>query len=268
MSETSQGPDWWLASDGKWYPPHLHPWLGPPTPPPPPPPNQGSGPGAQPAGGGIEESYGRASAGFGAPPSGLPPTAWPPAAGGWGSPNPGVYGAPAWPAAHHAGAVDPVLRVRLAPWWKRFVALIIDNLILGLGLFILVLILGIAVNASRSPGSSSTSSSHTHGAALLAGLVILWTLAAVPVGLYFGFMNGSRRGQTVGKLALSIAVRDARTGAPIGFWRAWGRFLITVLFSLLLYLPYVIDSLAPLWDNRRQSWHDKVARTVVVDLKP
>lgn len=29
MSDTSQGPGWWLASDGKWYPPEL--WTGPPT---------------------------------------------------------------------------------------------------------------------------------------------------------------------------------------------------------------------------------------------
>ena len=27
MSDTSQGPGWWLASDGKWYPPEL--WTGP-----------------------------------------------------------------------------------------------------------------------------------------------------------------------------------------------------------------------------------------------
>ena len=27
MSTTSQGPGWWLASDGKWYPPEL--WTGP-----------------------------------------------------------------------------------------------------------------------------------------------------------------------------------------------------------------------------------------------
>jgi hypothetical protein len=28
MSDASQGPGWWLASDGKWYPPEL--WTGPP----------------------------------------------------------------------------------------------------------------------------------------------------------------------------------------------------------------------------------------------
>ena len=25
MTDTWQGPGWWIASDGKWYPPHLHP---------------------------------------------------------------------------------------------------------------------------------------------------------------------------------------------------------------------------------------------------
>ena len=29
MSETSQGHGWWLASDGKWYPPEA--WTGPPA---------------------------------------------------------------------------------------------------------------------------------------------------------------------------------------------------------------------------------------------
>jgi len=43
MSDTSQGPGWWLASDGKWYPPESHPA------PPQPPPSQGYG--AQPVAG-------------------------------------------------------------------------------------------------------------------------------------------------------------------------------------------------------------------------
>jgi uncharacterized RDD family membrane protein YckC len=175
---------------------------------------------------------------------------------------------PAWAGQPRIGAVDPVLGLQLAPWWKRLVAMIIDNIILGLGLFLVILAIGIAADASRTNSAGTSSSSQTHGGAVIAGLVILWVLVSIPVGLYFAIMNGRRKGQTVGKLALSIAVRDARTGAPIGFWRALGRYLITLVFSLLLFVPYLIDSLCPLWDKRRQAWHDKVARTVVVDLKP
>jgi hypothetical protein len=32
MSDMSQGPGWWIASDGKWYPPHLHPSVQAPEP--------------------------------------------------------------------------------------------------------------------------------------------------------------------------------------------------------------------------------------------
>lgn len=33
MSDVSQGPGWWIASDGKWYPPEQHPDYRPPPPP-------------------------------------------------------------------------------------------------------------------------------------------------------------------------------------------------------------------------------------------
>ncbi len=33
MSDVSQGPGWWVASDGKWYPPHLRPDYRPEPPP-------------------------------------------------------------------------------------------------------------------------------------------------------------------------------------------------------------------------------------------
>lgn len=35
MSEVSQGPGWWQASDGRWYPPEQHPAAPPPAAPPP-----------------------------------------------------------------------------------------------------------------------------------------------------------------------------------------------------------------------------------------
>lgn len=38
MSDQSQGPGWWQASDGKWYAPEQHPDYRPPVPPPVPPP--------------------------------------------------------------------------------------------------------------------------------------------------------------------------------------------------------------------------------------
>jgi len=160
--------------------------------------------------------------------------------------------------------VDPVLHQPLAPWWKRLVAIVIDGVILGLATFIIVLVIAAAV-AGHSTTTNTQSSS---GRALLGAYIVFSFVSAIPGALYYAIMNGSHRGQTVGKMALGIAVRDARTGGPIGFWRALGRNLITAVFRVALYIPYVLDSLAPLWDGRRQAWHDKVAHSVVVDLKP
>jgi uncharacterized RDD family membrane protein YckC len=49
MSDISHGPGWWIAADGKWYPPEQHPDYRPPPPPsfapaPPPPPQAFSAP--------------------------------------------------------------------------------------------------------------------------------------------------------------------------------------------------------------------------------
>jgi uncharacterized RDD family membrane protein YckC len=160
--------------------------------------------------------------------------------------------------------VDAVLQQPLAPWWKRLVAIIVDGLVLGFGGTIVLLVIGAAAGTSnnQTPGPPATNGQVAAGV-LLASLFI--TLVGA---IYYGALNGSRRGQTVGKLALGIAVRDARSGGPIGFWRAFGRALVVWLFAIFLFIPYVLDSLAPLWDKRRQAWHDKVANSVVIDLKP
>ena len=73
MSDTSQGPGWWLASDGKWYPPQSA------STPLPPPPAQG---GWQPV------APGAPPAGPGAP---IPPGTWPPAPGPGAPPPGGAY---------------------------------------------------------------------------------------------------------------------------------------------------------------------------------
>ena len=75
MSDASQGPGWWLASDGKWYPPEAA------SPPPPqqPAPPQPQQPAPTPAPTPVQQ-----------PPAAVPPQAPPP---GYGGPPPG-YAAP------------------------------------------------------------------------------------------------------------------------------------------------------------------------------
>jgi uncharacterized RDD family membrane protein YckC len=158
--------------------------------------------------------------------------------------------------------LDEVLHVALAPWWKRLLAILIDSMVVGVVVFVVFAVIGAA---TRNPNASSTNNHVLTPGQALAGFVGLFVLLSIPYMLYFGIMNGSKRGQTLGKMALNIVVRDARTGGPIGFWRGIGRYAITALFYVLLLVPYLIDNLSPLWDARRQAWHDKVVHSVVVD---
>jgi uncharacterized RDD family membrane protein YckC len=180
-------------------------------------------------------------------------------------PGPGYGAPPGYGVASGYGApvLDPVLHQPLAPWWKRLVALLVDGAIVGLVYVIISAVIAASLSSQMNVNNQPSSGGRVFGA-----FVALWVVFSIPAAIYCATMNGSRRGQTLGKMVLGIAVRDARTGAPIGFWRGLSRFLITLVFEIALFVPFILDSLAPLWDRRRQAWHDKVVHSVVVDLKP
>jgi uncharacterized RDD family membrane protein YckC len=76
-------------------------------------------------------------------------------------------------------------------------------------------------------------------------------------------MIGSRN-QTLGKMALGIAVVDAESRSRIGYARAFRRWLGTAALRALFTVPTIVDHLWPLQDPRNQTLHDKIARSVVV----
>jgi uncharacterized RDD family membrane protein YckC len=107
-------------------------------------------------------------------------------------------------------------------------------------------------------------------AALIVIILVLYALLDVfgyflglLVGLgYFAYFEGGPRGQTFGKRAMGIRVIDFNSGGPIGYGRGVARYLGRILSSLVCYLGY----LWMLWDPEKQTWHDKIATTVVVPV--
>ena len=77
---------------------------------------------------------------------------------------------------------------------------------------------------------------------------------------YFTFFEGSASGQTVGKKLLNIRVVDLDNAESIGFARAAMRNVVAYFVSVIFLLGY----LWMLWDEERQTWHDKVASSLVV----
>ncbi len=208
-----------------------------------------------------------------------PPSAAPPAAGPGGNPPPPpaapTYGQPPAGAPPAAGApygyapvpVDSQGRP-LAEWWQRLVAFIIDAFIIGTVYWILT-----AIVVASSVGSNS-----------FTGFGIKYWIVELIVGLggvaYFAFLEGSARGQSVGQMALGIAVRDSETGGPINVQRAGIRMVILYPWMVLICIPFVgwilgaiasiwtlVCGLSPLWNPGQKGYHDIAQKTTVIKVR-
>lgn len=138
----------------------------------------------------------------------------------------------------------------LASWGRRLAALVLDGFILA------GIVLVTVVAAGTSP--EELNERILNGETLL---IIL--LFVVPEAIYDTALVGSRN-QTFGKMLLGIKVVDAENRSPIGYARAFTRWLSTAFLWAMFTVPGILDHLWPLRDRRRQTFHDKFARSVVV----
>lgn len=120
-----------------------------------------------------------------------------------------------------------------ASFGVRLVAIIIDSILVGVIGGILSLILGSTVGSVLN---------------IILGLA------------YYGYLEGSPSGQTVGKKAMNIRVIDFNGGGPIGP----GRALLRYIGRIVSAIPCLLGYFWMLWDSEKQTWHDKIATTVVV----
>ncbi|MEV6267730.1 RDD family protein [Kribbella sp. NPDC051936] len=91
-------------------------------------------------------------------------------------------------------------------------------------------------------------------------LFFLGFVASIALSLWNRVFRQGRTGQSVGKTALSIQLIDAATSEPIGAGRSFLRDFLAGLFNNACFL----NLLWPLWDDQRQTWHDKVINTYVI----
>jgi uncharacterized RDD family membrane protein YckC len=194
----------------------------------------------------------------------------PPAAG---QPPPGPYGLgqpvfgtqpgyPPGPAGYGAQAPYPVgyampLRTDYASWGKRVAAMLIDQIptYVGLIIFCVGYVLWI-VSIAQSSGSTVDL---TGGAVpMIVGTVVL--LAGMVWTIYNRWFVAGRTGQSLGKRITRIRLVGEPTNAPIGPMNAFLRDLVHILDGAA-YVGY----LWPLWDEKKQTFADKIMRTVVVN---
>lgn len=137
-------------------------------------------------------------------------------------------------------------RTKHAGFWLRFLAWIIDYIIIGVvtsifyipSVFLLVNI--------------------TYAGFILWFLFYMVFVIAVP-WLYSAFMESSSKQATPGKMVVGVIVTD-EAGNRISFARATGRYFAEFLSAFLLYIGYLMIA----FTRNKQGLHDIVAGTYVI----
>ncbi|GAB2567651.1 RDD family protein [Kribbella endophytica] len=133
----------------------------------------------------------------------------------------------------------------LATWPVRVGASLIDGIIVAIPGWI-----GNLISGAGDGGAGTT----------IVGL--LFSLVGVGLWIYNRLVLQGQTGQSWGKKALGLKLVTADSGQPVGVGKAFLREITHILDALPCYLGY----LWPLWDDKKQTFADKINSTYVVKL--
>jgi uncharacterized RDD family membrane protein YckC len=150
----------------------------------------------------------------------------------------------------------PIHQEQRAGFWWRFLAHLCD------GLNTLIVAIPFLIIGTLSSGTSTASDAD--GFARLSsygmGSRDVWSILASVSSLFLlAYWIGTRGGSPL-RVRLGVLVLDQNDGSFIGTKRAVYRGLMGFISLRVLLLGY----LWMLWDPNKQTWHDKVAKSVVV----
>lgn len=171
-----------------------------------------------------------------APPDEPAPPAPPPSPeSGWAAPP---------PAPAPSSRPGPMAGWHYAGFWVRFLAFLIDAILLG--------IVSAAFTPVWGPQITTTGTDvQIHAQANAIGTL---------VGLIYFAGLWSWRGQTVGMMPFNMKVVAVADGKNIDFFRGLLRYVGFIIAAI----PLLIGLIWAAFDSRKQGWHDKIASTVVI----
>lgn len=132
-----------------------------------------------------------------------------------------------------------------AGFWIRFAACIVDNLI------IMIIVAPYWFYNYQQMAAMPVDQMPLYSA----GDAILHLVMAAAVVWFW-----VKKGATPGKMLFGLQVRDAKTGQFISVPRALLRYFSYLISYLILCLGFIWAG----FDKKKQGWHDKIAKTVVV----
>jgi len=187
------------------------------------------------------------------PPPMAPGSIPPPPPPGYASAYPG-YGAPSYGVPSYG---VPQQGKPYAHWGLRVGATLLDAIIT-----IPIVIIGVVVLISGSTTTTDAYGNTTMTSASGGAVLAFWgfVLVAIAFGLWNQCYRQGRTGYSLGKQVVGIKLIKERTGEPVGGWLAFGRQILHAADQALCYLGY----LWPLWDDKKQTFADKIVQSVVV----
>lgn len=152
------------------------------------------------------------------------------------------------------GGAGGGVQVAYTGFWWRFLASILDSLVMGAAQVGLLLVLFPDALDTSVPDPEATAAVQVGAAAGWLNLLLLGLGVAYVLGFWLW------KQATPGKLAIGARIVDARTGGKPSV----GRFVLRYLGYILSSIPLGLGFLWVAFDRRKQGWHDKIAGTVVV----
>lgn len=175
--------------------------------------------------------------------------------------------------------------VRLAGWWHRVGAYVIDGLILSVIVVILaypfvqdvITAMGDFLDQTMTAvDNGSPTPSSTQFGLDIAGAAFAIAAISLAVNLVYTIAFLTWKRATPGKLAVGLRIRlretpDLPLSAILLRWATQtggpGLLGLVPIVGTVSSAFVVLDALWPLWDNNNQALHDKVAKTNVVRVR-
>lgn len=185
---------------------------------------------------------------------------------------PATYAAQPTAPQMYAGQAAPVYArppQRYGGFWIRFVAYIVDGLIIGIpmsvivGIVIAVFGAGSLATLSSLPNNPDPEQVRTQVIPLFIAFLGAYALfiagSIVITWLYFAMMESSERQATFGKAIFNMRVTDAN-GNRLSFAHASGRFFAKIINNMTCGIGWILAG----FTEKKQGLHDLIAGTVVI----
>jgi uncharacterized RDD family membrane protein YckC len=134
----------------------------------------------------------------------------------------------------------------------------LDGLIAAALALVPAIVVGVVVYQAVYPSDQLFVSDQQADNATSAGTWAGWGVYMLVAVVYF--LIGWSRGGTWGMRAVGLRLTSTATGGAPGFGAALVRLIVQYFSAIPLYLGF----LWMLWDDKKQTWHDKAAGTIVV----